>query len=90
MDSLEYDKFIMPTAEELREEIRYSNMSETEKQLAAIKLDLLNGQVKRFDDPDYDNRYTCYEDAIGCVLFWDEENGKITAEERKVLEKRYA
>lgn len=85
----DYEAFIMPTAEELREEIRYSDMSETEKQLAAIRLDLLNGKVKRFDDPDYDNKYTCYEDAINCVLFWDEQRGKITVEERERLYKRY-
>lgn len=77
------------TTDQLREEERWLKLSRTEQELESIRSDLLEGKIKRFDDPEYDGRATCYEDAIGCVLFWAVQDGKISEEEHSKLYEKF-
>lgn len=81
--SAEYARFIMPTAAELEEERRFASLSETEKELQTLRLQMLEGKIPRYSD-NIGNR-TCYEDAVGCTLFWAVESKKITQEESNRL-----
>ncbi len=85
----DYSRFILPTTAELVEEERIFKMSDTERELYYIRQDMLNDKVFRMDDERYDGKGTCYEDAIGCSLFWASERGKITEEEYDRLYKKY-
>lgn len=84
-----YAEFIMPSVSKLQEEAYISDLSETEKELYLIKLDMLNGKILRMDNEEYDLRHSSYEDVIGFVLFCAEESGKITEEESYRLYKKY-
>lgn len=88
--SQEYLDFVMPSIDVLREEEYICGLSETEKELYFLRRDLLNGKVLRSTDERYDPSRTCYEDAVGCSLFWARESGRITAEEEERLYKKYA
>lgn len=78
------------TIQELKEEEYISSMSQTEKELYFLRQDLFNGKVKRYNAEGYDPNHTCYEDAVGCVLFWAREDGKISEGEYKQLSEKYA
>ena len=75
IDSPEYAKFIMPTADELKEELRWSKLSRVEKQLELLRNDYYNGKI------DVDR----YIDAIDCELFYAVESNEITDEKRNEL-----
>lgn len=75
IDSPEYAKFIMPTADELNEELRWSKLSRVEKQLEMLRNDYYDGKVDR-------DRYI---DAIDCELFYAVDRNEITDEKRDEL-----
>jgi len=79
----------LPTVDELREEQYIYSLSETERELYFLRRDLLDGKIFRMDDERYDPSRTCYENAIGCTLFWAVDRGIITSEESDRLYKKY-
>ena len=83
----EYARFIMPTAAELVEERRIADMSKTERELHELRVQMLDGKVPRLSD--HISGRTCYEDAVGCTLFWAVEWGEITQEESDRLYSQY-
>ena len=88
MDSIEYMNFIMPTAEQLKEEEWFCSLSKTEQQLVVLRSEMMDGKIPRYDESD-SSPHTCYEDVIGSTLFWARERGEITEEESDRLYKKY-
>ena len=79
IESAEYARFIMPTADELKEEKRLLSLSETEKQLENLRNAYLDGKISK----------DRYEDGIGCELFHALDAGKITQEEDNALYEKF-
>lgn len=85
--SEEYARFIMPTVEELEEERNIASMSETEQELYYLYNQMLDGKIQRYSENT--GNHTCYEDAVGCTLFWAVQGNKITEEESDRLYEKY-
>lgn len=76
-----YTRFIMPTADELREEKYVESLSDTERELYYLRKDMINGKLPHSSN---------YEDAVDMILFYASEAGKITDDEYRRLEEKYA
>ncbi len=82
MDSIfseKYEKFVMPSAEQIKKENYIANLSATERELYMLRERKLDGSISSAD----------YRDAIDCVLFWALENNENTEEENEYLYKKY-